>query len=567
VVLIKTDEDKFVYGFLVVFLLGLIMLVSKFKHIPGPLFGGDLYMIRGFTQAILQGNAPWLDSYFAGHYAYYGWLSYWVTAFLVKITGMSLEKMSYILPAFIQILIMYAGYLFGSKFFKDKKYGIIFMLSLLSLRVIDIKISGAFASLFMLLSLWSWIELERGNKKHKYLLGLFLGLTALSHILSFISVAGLIGCAVLFESIRTKKIPVKKYLIPVVIAALISLILIGPWVFVYHMNTLNPSQQYSHADVTTQGIGWIVSIVWKFFIRIHQLFTLKGLLKLVSGLLALAGFVFAFLNKKKFEQRAAFYWLIGAVLLTSHFLITKPLLNNWIAPGLLWGTINWIVFLVLLTYGIRNIELILKNERVFLVVAGLLFVGFMFQSYVNFNNDQWVQYGRQTDQSLQIMFDTETWILDNTNKDDVFLGNDESSFALNALTGRNLVIARRTHANYYVDVDKRYADAFVMLYGNDRAKTEELLREYSVDYFYLDAYLMQRPMLTRFEFKDYLSRYGVNYSVSKERFDPAVADAPTYDALVVPPQEISLIEFNLTEPKKQFLIGPDTYSVIYQVKT
>ncbi|MBS1266148.1 MAG: hypothetical protein MAG795_00113 [Candidatus Woesearchaeota archaeon] len=554
------NKDKGVLGFLAFHLLSLLTMVFKLKHIPGPLFGGDLYMIRGFTQAILQGKAPWVDPYFAGHYAYYGWLSYWVTAFLVRLTGIGLERMSIILPAFIQVLIMGAGYLFGSKFFKSKKYGIIFMLSLLSLRIIDIKISGAFATLFVLLSLWSWTMYEQGNKKHKYWMGVFLGLTGLSHILSFISVVGLIGFAVIFESIKRKKIPIKKYFIPGLITLIITLALIGPWIFVYNMNTLNPSQQYSHSDITQRGIGWIFQMVFKFFIR-------RGIWRLISGLVALVGLIFVCFKKKNFETRTAKYFFIGGVLLTSHFLITKPLLNNWIAPGLLWGTVNWVVYLVLLVYGLRTLQILIKNDGIFLIITGILLIGLIFQSYTNFNKDRWVNYGRQADPQMQVMFQVEDWILTNTEKDSVFLGNDESSFALNALTGRSLVIARRTHANYYVDVDKRYADAMVMLYGNNKTRTIELLRKYDVDYLYVDSNLIERPMLTRKKFENYLLKNGVNISIQNVRFDPAVADAPVYEAIVIPPQQLRLVEHNLTVPVKQFLIGQNMHSLIYQIKT
>ena len=574
--IMKLDqEDKFMWLILGVILIFLISLVSKFQHIPGPIYGGDLYMIRGFTQAIIQGHSFWQDPYFAGHYAYYGWLSYLVTAILVKITGVGLEKMSIFLPAFVHILFLWACYKFGSIFFKSKKYGLLFMLANFAYILINTKISAGFSTLFMILTLWSWMEFENGKKNFKYLMGLFMGLTALSHIMSFISLSLMIGVTIFIELVRellnkNKKNKMKivlklfkKYLVVGIIALVIAMALVGPWIFVYGMETLNLTQQYSLQNIDNADLGWVFSMIKSLFINTNSI------PHFVWGLVGLLGLVFCILNRKKTEQKYVIYWLIAGVIGASHHFITIPLFNNYIVPGHVWGSLFWILYTILFVFGLKNLDLMISKFNIEKQMITAVFVVFMIlfavQGFNKFNTNQWVEYGRTMDSSLRVMFSTEDWMLTNTDKDDVFLANDESAFALNALSGRRVVTARRTHASYYVDVEKRYADAIVMLYGNDKQTVISLLEEYSVDYLYLDSFLISRPMITSLEHEQYLIDNGINYTIQDVRLDPSTTAAPVYTSIVVYPQELRILNYNITQPVKQFSINQQPHSVFYKI--
>jgi len=248
--------------------------------------------------------------------------------------------------------------------------------------------------------------------------------------------------------------------------------------------------------------------------------------------------------------------LAAALIGAAHFLITIPLLHIWSVPGYLWGAAIWIVELALFVYGVRNLELTLGKlvggGNVVIYALLVFIVIFGVQNYTNLTNDQWINYGRQIDAGTQIMFDTGSWMLGSTTNNDVFLANDESAFALSAMSGRSVVMVRRTHANYYADVDRRYADGIVMLYGSNSTKTEELLKEYGVSYVYLDSFLMQYPMITSLKYEQYLKDNGVNYTIANVRLDPAAAGAPAYDSLVVSPQELRILSYNITEVANQF---------------
>ncbi|MBW2970696.1 hypothetical protein KY320_00895, partial [Candidatus Woesearchaeota archaeon] len=392
----------------------------------------------------------------------------------------------------------------------------------------------------------------------------------------FMALLGIMGLTIVVEFFSKSKksslkknivLVTKKYFTMFVIGIVVAMLLIGPWIFVYHMKTLNQTQQYSLQNIDNTGLGWVLRLGLGVF------WQPVGVVPFIFGIVSLLGLIFCILNKKKMEQRYAIYWFAAALILAGHFLITKPLLNNWIVPIHLWSASIWIVGLVLFGFGIKNIQLMLSKTGISQNIVFGVFVGLLlitsYQRYVAINNDQWIQYGRTMDAGMQVLLDIESWMLDNTGKDDVFLAHDESAFALNALSGRQVVAVRRTHASYYVDVDKRYADAMVMLYGNNKEKTVELLEDYSVDYVYIDAVFLldpNRPMITTLEHKEYLQEYGVNYTVMNVRFDPSTTDAPSYDALVVFPQELKILAYNLTKPVKQFVIGDQLYSAFFEVE-
>ncbi len=576
-----TLEDKIAASIILAVGIFLLILVSGFQHIPGPIYGGDFYMARGFTQAILNGQPVWNDPFYEGGYAYYGWLSYLLTAAVVRLTGMSLERVSVILPAFLHMAYLFACYLLGSALFKSKKYGLFFMLAAFAFKVVDMKISGHLAAIFMLLALYCFVRYEQvgrgepGSRKgYGLMMGLFMGLTALSHVNIFFGLMVLVCGAIAFEYLsrlwrlsftKTTLHFVRRYFFPFLIAIALAMLLIGPWIFYYHMKMLNPAQQYSTQDISKLGIGWVLNLVVAFFFR-------QGFLQLLVGLLLIFGLLFCILNRKQLEPKLALFWLISAIIGTAHFLITKPLLNTWSVPGYIWGASIWIVELALFVYAIKNIELTVLRIKgspgaryavygIFLVLLIAIFA----TNLTNFNNDRWTKYGRTMDAGTQVMFDTGDWILANTEKDDVLLANDESSFALSAMSGRYVVMARRTHSNYYEDVDKRYADGIVMLYGSNKTKVEELLRQYNVKYLYLDSFLYSYPMITSTRFEQYLLENGVNFTIADVRLDPAGSDAPVYTSVIVPPQDVRILAHNITEPVKQFLYEGQTHSIILKV--
>ncbi|MBI4140694.1 hypothetical protein HY485_02540 [Candidatus Woesearchaeota archaeon] len=356
---------------------------------------------------------------------------------------------------------------------------------------------------------------------------------------------------------------IKKYFTMFFIAFIISLIFFGPLIVKYQMKTPNRTQEYSQFDVNKHGIEWVTGTLWSQFVQTNSIPSF------LLGMLGILGLLLCILNKDKTEQRYSIFLLIGITFTAGHYLITKPLFNAWVVPSHMMAGL-FIPFIILVGWGARFVSAILQKktshaEHITTAIIALFIILPLINSQINnYNNDRWTQYGRQMDASTGALYSMAEWILKNTNNEDIFLANDESAFAINALTGRQVVAVRRTHASPYADVDKRYADAIVMLYGNNPAVIQQLLKQYSVSYVMFDQFLITSQMITSKEHKEYLEKNGVKFSIQNVRLDPAGTDTPIYESIVVPPQELTIT--NLSQPTAQFTAGGQPIVVLYKIK-
>ncbi|MEM4243140.1 MAG: hypothetical protein QXM31_04545, partial [Candidatus Woesearchaeota archaeon] len=223
-------------------------------------------------------------------------------------------------------------------------------------------------------------------------------------------------------------------------------------------------------------------------------------------------------------------------------------------------------------YGIRAVEQILAKkwpdenaQKIILAGVLVLVVALFIQRYGEYRADRWKQFGEQFDPTTQAWFSLGKWMQQNTGINDVVLAHDETCFAMNGLTGRKCVFVRRTHANYFVDVEKRYADGIVMLYGNNSGLIEKLLDEYDVDYVLLDAYMQQQPVLVDPRFEQYLSENNVTFSKIRERKDPSVPNAKVFDLLAVPFQPVSKALESRMSIVTSANIGTQPYLQLYRI--
>ena len=113
------------------------------------------------------------------------------------------------------------------------------------------------------------------------------------------------------------------------------------------------------------------------------------------------------------------------------------------------------------------------------------------------------------------------WIMANTPKDAVFLtAHEETGFALNAMTGRKVLIARRTHASPFVDVNQRAADAGIILYGNNSTQILDLIEKYNIKYIYEDFYSAQNQAQCAQSFDQFSKPEAADYSMTCLRANP-----------------------------------------------
>jgi hypothetical protein len=253
-----------------------------------------------------------------------------------------------------------------------------------------------------------------------------------------------------------------------------------------------------------------------------------------------------------------------------HHLITRPLLGRWVLPSHLWGI--WIALLVFAVYGIRTVMQYAEKkwpqanaQRI--VMAGVLILSvFLFlQQYDSYNANPWTQFGERMDPTTQAWLTAGDWMRAHTNINDVVLSGDETCFAMNGVSGRKCVLVRRTHANYFVDVEQRYADGIVMMYGNNTTLTKKLLSDYQVDYFLIDSYMKQYPILVDAKFADYLTQNNVTFERVRSVKDPATPTATVFDMLSVNAQDINpTLGLRLSEVA-HFNVGDQPYIRLFKV--
>lgn len=552
-----------------------IYMFSQLQHVASPIFGGDLYRERGFIQYILNGNPYWTDPYFKGELEFYPPIGYLLGAAIAKITRINIDTIINFFPLFITAFITTAFYKLGQEIFKKKQHAFFLALTGLTHQLFPVKHTYGLALGFAIMFLTYFFKLEHNNSaKTKIYAGLYLGLTALTHYQPFLYVNVMTGTIIILEYIRKCKTEkqiiktttetIKKYTLTFFIAFAIAMIFFAPLITKYQMKTLNKTQEYSQFDTNKNGFGWLFTTIYQQFI---QTTTLPNF---AIGMLAILGLILCILNRNKTEQRYTLYLFAGIIISGGHFLITKPLFNAWIVPSHMMAGI-FISTTIFSTWGLKFLQAIIEQKKpaiskyIMPAIILTVIIPILTFSITNYNNDRWINYGRQMDAGTQTLYEMSEWILKNTNNKDVFLANDESAFAINALTGRWVVAARRTHASPYVDVDKRYADAIVMLYGNNTATTKELLKKYTVSHVYIDQYLMSQPIITSTRFTNYLKENGVQFTTQNVRLDPSDINTPTYESIVAMPQTLKITENNLTMPIKQFNAGNQPYSIIYKV--
>jgi hypothetical protein len=176
-----------------------------------------------------------------------------------------------------------------------------------------------------------------------------------------------------------------------------------------------------------------------------------------------------------------------------------------------------------------------------------------------------VQFGERLDPPTQAWLSLGKWLQENTGPNAVVLTGDETCFAMNGVSGRKCVFVRRTHANYFVDVEQRYADGVVLLYGNNSATTKQLIDEYLVDYVLLDQYMQQTQIFVEPRFESYLKENNVTYAKIRERKDIATPNAMVFDLLAVPFQPLNRHIEKLLSPATEMKAGGQEYLRLFKI--
>jgi hypothetical protein len=299
---------------------------------------------------------------------------------------------------------------------------------------------------------------------------------------------------------------------------------------------------------------------------------------LLYKLVVLLGIVACFMHaKKKKPALLVLSLFIGTLIATMHFVITKPLLGKWMEPGHLLNGVDFPLFLFFAFGAVALVQIITKNIKTglnsrlaYLLVILIICVPGIFNNVNAYKKDQWTQYGMTMDPNTQSLYDLGSWLEKNVKNDETILANDESAFMINAMSGKRVVFSRRVHASYFEDVDQKYADGVVMLFGNNAEQTKSLLKKYNTKYVYVDSFLTSYPIVVNLKYEAYLKSAGISYTIQDVRLDPSGQSNPTFTSLVVAPNMTSSALFNqdnnMTVPAQAFYVNGQIGSIIYAVK-
>ncbi|MBI4448845.1 hypothetical protein HY641_02350 [Candidatus Woesearchaeota archaeon] len=547
-------------------------LFAQYKSLPSPVYGGDVYYHFSVINHIANGNSPLMNSQFLGEYAHYPWIFHLLVAMIAWLTGVGALTAAIYAPLLTTLLAGVISYQLGKKVFGSKSFGVLFCLYWTTWQI-----PHAAPSPFAELVVWPlailallWASDEGAPLWKRALVGVAVGLCGLAQVVLWVAVFLYLALLVTWRIVekhishhdgwrvidpagiaRTLKEQII-WILPIILVALpIGLLFWGPGIFVYGGVTPN-----RWADYVAAGDTMTLSALWNgvrgFF------FVMRTWVTIAMSVLVIMGTVFVATRFKRFQTPTLLFltgW-IGYV----HPIITVPFFHTSIG----YYAFGYIFDLAKPLLMFTAIYLIYKSTptaQLKLAVYGisaLIFVANGYYTYAAYDTDQWTNAGRQEN----VMLGLAAEIIDQAPEDAVFLvTHEETGFALNAMTGKKVVLARRTHTSPFVDVNKRIADAAVMLYGNDSSTVRRLLSNYGVIYLYEDFYSYQQQtqcdqyfdqlattpdasfacLRTTPQYSDYLMKNGVAFTRVKARLDPASPVAPTFDMLAIRPANYTYI--------------------------
>lgn len=569
----------FIYASLV------IGLTSQLRQMPSPLYGGDYYHSLAHIEHFKSGGSAFVNPALLG-----GLPSYFPTYTLMAggiarvfaIEAFQAMKIFGMIEVFMAVIVVY---MLGNCLFKNKIAGMIFTALYLNLTLFPVikYLHLTLTFFFPLFMLAAYYFYRKPGWLSAVLLGLAFGLVGLSHSVAFITAClfMLIFALHILVLQHMKHFRIKldkefkrqflrslKFL--VVIALIGGSIAMLYWfkpIFVFHGKPLNPIQEFDQPDFSRLGVqlSFVKDTFKLFFLNFSSLYLS------IRSVLFLLSIVGMFLIKKIHDSQKFLLLILATAIIGSlHFFITQPLLGTNFAAdyvALFAFTLSAALFA---TLGATMLSSFAKRYAIIVLLVILLLVMAanisQFKAYEK--NDRWLQVGRtELSPNLKAM---QSWVLSNTDVNDVFLSNNELSFALNALTGRKLVTIKRGHTELFSDADKNMREATLMLFSNNPDAAKQLLKERDVKYLYweinwinleyqfdsegkmtgmFDPFLLLDKPKTR----ALLESNNISYAFQHTWIDPAIKNnnIRQFDALFITPQNY----VNFTHPWNRNLDG------------
>ena len=529
---------------------------AQYKHLPGPLYGGDLYQQMGIMMHIYTGNAPWEDSQFQGEWAFRDWMMHFLAAVMAWVLGAVAGVKPIIAfvywPLIPMVLGGVAAFGIGRKMFDNDAIAALLAVAWMGIPSEMGATSSSFGTIFAVpLFFYALISLN-DSLKSKVLLGVAYGFAGLSYLVAFFGNTLMLALLFAYRAFGSPKAALHnssvkvsgidatgksfwkqlKFFLPVaLVSAPIVLALWGPVLYVYHGDVKNPSHFYgdnARGFNFTQAIGIIQDLFFS---------TSKGWFWGVITIASLGG-VFAAVRQWD-SNGGKWTMLLFAVgmLGTYHYLITMPLFNNHLVyyryPKLFLQLAQLLFFFHGVSYVHSHPRFDSYKKPLLAATLAVLAVGSYSIASSALQPGTFSERAKELDAAKAAKLEAGEWILANTPREAVFLTLAHQSFAVNGLTGRKIVVNRRTHANTFVDLDKRFADAAVMIYGENKEKSLELMDAYGVQYAYVDhSWDSDLPTATDPEYAAYWAENGIEFAEGKLPHDP-IGNSLLFDVIAV----------------------------------
>ncbi len=540
-----------IYAFLV------FLTHSEYKQLPSPLYGGDYYHQLGQIYHMYESSPlEWFSgnnmlNRLPSYMPLYGIL---VTIF-GKLLGLNPMQALIYFDAPIAFFCPILWFLFFRDMFKDWRIGLVGAAA--AGYSLFLKYTAFNAAIMAPLLFYSALIFYRNKStKNSVLFGVVWGLSAISHSVGFFYPLFLMGTFFAVDLWKNRQ-NVREYFLeikwgPIALVFIIGFIIAQVFwfqpIFIYHGKTPLKNSIWGIIDFrnTEVQVGYLIITVQRnFFDFSSAANTLLSILKIIGA--------YVLIKQVKEEHEFLFIMVFSTFVAVFSYFITSPLFDMHFVPPYIEGTyLVWAAFAL----GILGLKFLMEKFGGYArYTAFALVILLVAEKGAEIVNQQQSQWGQVAMRELQpYVLEGQAWILKNTKVNDVFLSTNELSFALNALTGRKVMISRRAHCDPFVDYDRRMLDAAIILYGNDVEKKKELLKKYEVKYIYVDVgwasseWTIEENRITGMydpmmlfdspENRQELEKYGIKYIAMKTWVDPSMktTEYRLFDVLIVSPE-------------------------------
>ncbi len=564
-------EEYILVGVILFFAVFYAGLFSVFNQLPSEYYGGDHYAHLGSAWKIFNTYNPFISSNYIGELQHYPWLTPFAIAILAKIAFSNPFSIAIFFPVIIIMATIVITYLFGCRFFQSKTWALILAASWAVVLIPSIHPSEIAKQLFIPMIAYIIILLFNNNptKKEKIIAGLFYGLTGLQHMVTFIVASISIIFVLAFNIMNNSKswfYEIKKMLSVLIIGWSIASLFWIPLFVKYHGNTINEWQVYTSASLYPSA-SYISSVVASIigFERptIYLLFTIV----LIN--------IFLYYSIKEHDKRifVPFLLFVAALIGIIHPYVTYPLFDmtlGYYRFSIIFVFVKHLLVVAGLYYIFSRI--LAGKKSILCVGYVLIIIGIIFNFMLlihDYMYDERYFYAIASDEKmiaykqLQQFIDVQDLITEN---EAVIAIHPDIAFLFNAMTGKNVLVTRVTHASPFIEYNKRIADLAVILYGNDTVKRQELLAMYHGSWLFTERtqkevsetckenwniikYGSKKDktlfaywcLQTDPEYQQYIESYGIETTTAFVRLAVGDKDVPLTKVLVIKSKELQVI--------------------------